>query len=38
MSADLAIPGVHRSFDRDSSCKVAGVCAEKSREIAKLID
>ena len=38
MSTELAIARVHRSFDRDFSRKVTGVCAEKSHELAKLID
>ena len=38
MSTDLAIPRVHRSLDRDFSGKVTWVCAEKRRELAKLVD
>src|SRR5207244_11427314 len=38
MSAKFAVAGVHRSINRDFACKIAGVCAKQSREIAQLIN
>ena len=37
-STKLAIAGVHCSLDCDLPGKIAGICAEQSDEIAKLID